>query len=153
MQRSLPIVVIAVLNFLAAAGGFLVGVLALIASLAALSDPNYLSQLITEIQDTGQRALSAVEINALFSVAGWFFLFVSIVLLALAVLSLIAGIGLLKGKNWARIIEGVLAILGILFALLNLLAGDILFFLLFLIVCGAIAWYMFFDKKTLSYFK
>lgn len=55
---------------------------------------------------------------------GALFVFIGVLLIGLGVLALLIGLGLLKGRGWARITAIVFTIIGAVFGVLSLLVGD-----------------------------
>ncbi len=145
-KRPTGVTVIAVLNFIGFALGIIGALLFLVGGSVLVSNPNFLTDALTS---QGVPVDSATYIP----VAGGALVVFGIFVGLLAVISLILGIGLLKGKNWARIVEIVFSGIGIIFALMSLFSGRFVSFLFNAIIYGLIFWYLTFNKNTLSYFK
>lgn len=79
--------------------------------------------------------------------------FIGIVIIGLGVLQFIVGIKLWKGKNWARILTIIFAILGILSGLSSLMFGDVLSAIIFIVIDGLIVWYLAINSETKLAFK
>ena len=77
--------------------------------------------------------------------------YIGIVLIILGVIYFFIGRGLWKGKNWARIVESVFSVLGLILSLSSLFSGN--FFSIFsILINGLIAWYLLFNKNVLIAF-
>jgi len=101
-----------------------------------------------------------ISSNALFSsipyiagIAGGLLVFLALFIAVISLIPLFLGIGLWKGKNWARILSAILATIGFLFALAALLSGKYIPFLVGGIINGFIFWYVVFNKEVVSFFK
>ena len=75
-----------------------------------------------------------------------------IIFLAFGIVSFFIGRGLWQGKDWARIIAIVFAAIGLLSSLLTI-AGSLVGGLIGLILHGAIIWYLMFNKEGKNAFK
>ena len=86
----------------------------------------------------------------LLAVLGPFLIVGGIILLGLAVLSFFVGKGLWKGKRWARIAAIIIAVLGVLLALIGMVQGQIVSNILGLVISAAVGGYLLFssDVKT-----
>src|SRR3989338_6323527 len=80
----------------------------------------------------------------LLAVLGPFLIVGGIILLGLAVLSFFVGKGLWKGKRWARIAAIIIAVLGVLLALVGMLQGQIASNILSLVISAAMGGYLLF---------
>jgi hypothetical protein len=134
MNRPAGVTVIAVLCFLATAGCILVGILLMVGG-------GFIATLIS--QQGGQGSGAGAGLFAGLGAA------IGIVVLIFGALYAVVGWGLLKLKEWARIVTIVLAGLGILGALLGLVGVFTHFavFILFwtavrLAIFGCIIWYL-----------
>ena len=74
-------------------------------------------------------------------------------LIIVAVLSYLIAKGLLRAKNWARMILIVLAVLGIISGILNMISGIYFGSTFALLINGIILWYLFFREDIKKYFK
>lgn len=132
MQKPLGVIIIAVLDFL---GTVLLGCLGLLAFLAM----GFLAPRISEAMN-GQVPAGVI--------AG-LGIFLGLVCMFFAAISAVLGYGILSLKEWARIVQMVLAAIGIIFGALGLL-GTMLHFQVFgFVVVGirlainlAILWYL-----------
>jgi uncharacterized membrane protein (DUF2068 family) len=75
-------------------------------------------------------------------------IFLAIILLALAVLSFFVARGLWKAKSWARITAIILSILGVIFAIIGMVGGEIGSNILGLILNGLIGAYLLFSEEV-----
>ena len=75
-----------------------------------------------------------------------------IVLIGFAVLDFFIGKGLWQGKNWARIVALVSAVLGLLSALFSLIGGAIGTGIIYIVIHGLILWYLGFNEEAKSAF-
>jgi hypothetical protein len=91
--------------------------------------------------------------SGLAAISFWIFLLAGILLIGLGVFEYFVGKGLLESKTWARNVVGVLSILGILFAILNVTTGAYASGLFGVVLNGLIAWYLFANKETKKFFK
>ena len=80
------------------------------------------------------------------------FIVIAIILIVFAVLSFFLGRGLWKAQKWARIVVIVFSVLGVLFALLAIVQGQILNNLLSLIINAVIGGYLLFSKDVKAAF-
>jgi len=80
------------------------------------------------------------------------FIVIGIILIVFAVLSFFLGRGLWKAQKWARIVVIVFSVLGVLFALLAIVQGQILNNLLSLIINAVIGGYLLFSKDVKAAF-
>ncbi len=76
------------------------------------------------------------------------FVFLGIVFIAFGVLYFFIGRGLWLAQNWARIVAGIFAVIGLLYAILALIGGAIGMGILYLVVNGLIGWYLFFNEDV-----
>jgi len=120
--------IIAVLNYIGA------GLLALFGLLAIVGG--------------GMFASVINEIPLLGVLGGGIFIVVGIILIALAVLLFFIGRGLWKGKNWARIVEIIFAILGVIMAIVGMFSTGIASNIVSLVFNGLIGGYLLFNTKV-----
>ena len=132
MQKPVGVIVIAVLDFL---GTIILGCLGLLAFLAM----GFLAPRIVEA--TNGQLPSAV-------IAG-LGIFLGLVCFFFAAITAVLGYGMLSLKEWARIVQMVLAAIGIVFGVLGLLSAMLHFHILGFMVVGirlainfAIIWYL-----------
>jgi hypothetical protein len=92
------------------------------------------------------------QIPALAVLGTGLFIVLGIIVIAFAVLDFFIGRGLWKGKNWARIIAIIIAILGFISALLSLVDGQFLS-IISLVIHGLIGGYLLFSKEVKKTFK
>ena len=83
--------------------------------------------------------------SAIFAVVG-------VVALVIGALGAFIAMSLWKGKNWARIVAIVFAILGILGALSNLVNGAFVIGIIYLAIEGFIAYYLISNKEAKAFF-
>ncbi|MES2341061.1 MAG: hypothetical protein V4597_05240, partial [Pseudomonadota bacterium] len=83
-------------------------------------------------------------------VIGGLIVVVGIVMIGLGVLSLFIGLGLLKGRGWARITAIVLTILGALISLMSLVSGD--FSQIISLALDGLMLYALFNPQTRAWF-
>lgn len=135
VKKQMPtgVKVIAVLNYIGA------GLLALLA-IVSLFGAGMMSSLLEN------------EFGLLGMLGGGIFIVFAIILLAFAILSFFIGRGLWIGQQWARIISIVFAGLGVLFALIAIIGGEIIGNLFSLVVNGIIGGYLFFNKEVKAAF-
>lgn len=76
---------------------------------------------------------------------------VGIVLIGLGVLAIFVGIGLLKGRGWARITAIVLTILSAAFSLISLISGD--FTSIVSLALDGLMLYALFNPQTKAWFE
>lgn len=154
--------VISILNYVGAGLGILFGILMIIAAIvfsqAAFQDEivnNLLSDSATleEFSKAFDMGTSPEELRAGLGTVTSLFIGFGIFLIVLSVVSIIVGIGLWKGRSWARITQIVLGVLGILLSFSSLFAGDIVNSILMIIVYGLIVGYLAFNKEAKAYFK
>ena len=88
----------------------------------------------------------------LLAVLGPFLIVGGIILLGLAVLSFFVGLGLWKGKKWARIVAIIFAAIGVLLALVGMLQGQIVSNILGLVISAGIGGYLLFSSGVKSAF-
>jgi hypothetical protein len=134
MQRPTGVTIIAVLNFIGAAGLLILGLLSFAGgSLIA----GFFNAAATANGTTGAAP-----------VAGWMAgigIFIGAIFLAFAIFAVFIGIGLLKLKNWARVTTIVFSVLGLLGNLNGLrggVAGGIVGTIIGLAINILIIWYM-----------
>jgi len=120
--------IIAVLNYIGA------GLLALFGLLAIVGG--------------GMFASVINEIPLLGVLGGGIFIVVGIILIALAVLLFFIGRGLWKGQNWARIVEIIFAILGVIMAIVGMFSTGIASNIVSLVFNGLIGGYLLFNTKV-----
>ena len=81
------------------------------------------------------------------------FVVMGIILIALAVLFFFLGRGLWKGQQWARIVEIVLAIIGVISAIVGMFQGAITSNIVSLVIDAIIGGYLLFSKQVKEAFK
>jgi len=130
MGRPTGVTVIAVFDFIGA--GFCV-----LAGLGMMLGGGFIATMLNQ-----QQGASAGVLAAIGAAAGVFFLF-------LAAVAILLGWGLLKLKEWARIVTIVLAAVGVLFGVMGLFAilGHFAAIGIFIALCrlainGVILWYL-----------
>src|SRR5580693_5057648 len=112
MQRPTGVTIIAVLDFIGAAGLLILGLLAFACgSLLA----GFFNAAATANGGTGAAPASGL--------AAGIGIFIGAIFLAFAIFAIFVAIGLLKLKNWARVTTIVLSVLGLLGSLRNLIAA------------------------------
>lgn len=109
--------------------------------------PEELQRLITSLIEDGT---ASTTIASNFVVGG---IFGTILFLVFAILMFFVGRGLWKGQKWARIVMIVLAAVGFLGDLADVLRGDVLRNLADLIINGIVAGYLLFNKKVKASFR
>lgn len=72
----------------------------------------------------------------------------AIILIALAVLCFFIGRGLWKGQNWARILEIVFSVIGLILAIIGMVQGNITSNIVSLVVSALIGGYLLFSKDV-----
>lgn len=134
MGRPVGVTILAVLDFLGA-------VLCVLGGIGMMVGGGFMATLIN--QQGSQGAGAGAGIVAALGAALGVFLFIS------AAIGVLLGWGLWKLKNWARIVTIVLAVLGVVGALLGLATAFIHFSMFVLLViairlaiCGLIIWYL-----------
>ena len=80
------------------------------------------------------------------------FVVVGVVLIGLAALSFFVGRGLWKAQKWARIVAIIFSVLGVLFAVLGMVQGQVASSVVNLIISGAIGGYLLFSKDVKAAF-
>ena len=88
----------------------------------------------------------------LLAVLGPFLIIGGIILIGLAVLSFFVGRGLWKGQKWSRIVAIIFAVIGVLFAILGMVQGQVAQNILGLVISGAIGGYLLFSGDVKSAF-
>lgn len=88
------------------------------------------------------------EIPLLGSIGAGVFIVLGVLFLALAVLDFFVARGLWKGRNWARIVAIIFAILGVVMAIFGIAGGAIGSNLFGLIISGLIGYYLLFNKQA-----
>ena len=83
---------------------------------------------------------------------GPFLIIGGIILIGLAVLSFFVGRGLWKGKKWSRIVAIIFAVLGVLFALVGMIQGQVASNIIGLVISAAIGGYLLFSSSVKSAF-
>lgn len=116
---------------------YIVAVLALILGILALVGGGLAGSLVGN--DSENAALGPI-----FAVAG---VAAGVILIIIAVFYFFIGRGLWKGQNWARIVAIILAVIGLLSSLLSLIQGAWMS-IIWLVVDGWIAWYLWFNKNV-----
>ena len=110
--------------------------------MVSLGDSIRINPLIsTELQQIGASISPVVLIVSGFA------------MIALAVLSYFIGKGLLEAQNWTRILLSVLAILGIISAISNIISSMIFSSIISIAINSTIAWYLIINEKTKEFFK
>jgi uncharacterized membrane protein (DUF2068 family) len=122
-QRPTGITVIAILMII---GGLILLFTGLV--------PLFLGPIISFDSD-----IAASQIGLLITIGG-------LVLVAEGIASLIVSWGLLKGKEWARVITLIISIIAIIFAIITLVSSEDLIHIISVIIYGLIIYYMFTDK-------
>jgi len=74
-----------------------------------------------------------------------------LVLVGLGIARLIVSWGLLKGKEWARVITLIISIIAIIVAIITLISSEDLIHIISVIIYGLIIYYMF-TKKVRAFF-
>ena len=80
------------------------------------------------------------------------FIVMGVVLIGLAVLSFFVGKGLWKAQKWARIVAIIFSVLGVLFAILGMVQGQVAGNIFSLVVSGAIGGYLLFSGSVKAAF-
>ncbi len=134
MNKPAGVIVIAILYFIGAA-------LCLIGGLLFIAGGGLLASMMSQSGQAGASPLAGM-MAGLGAVAG-------IVILAIGVIDLLVGIGLIKLKNWARIVAIVFSgigaavqLLGILTSLSHFNVGAMVFPVIFLGIYALIIWYL-----------
>ncbi len=134
MNKPAGVIVIAILYFLGAA-------VCLFGGLLMLAGGGILATMMSQSGQAGASPLAGI-MAGLGAVAG-------IIIAGLGVIDLLVGIGLIKLKNWARIVAIVFSAIGAAFQALGVLgslthfnAVALLFQVIFLAVYGLIIWYL-----------
>jgi hypothetical protein len=94
----------------------------------------------------------AEQIPLLGLIGGFVFIIFGLVLLSLGILGIFIGRGLWKGRNWARILAIIFAVLGILLAVASFWQGMVFSGITNLFVNGLIGGYLLFSKKVKDVF-
>ncbi len=84
--------------------------------------------------------------SAMAGLGAGIFIVMGLVMIAGGILDYFIGKGLWDGKNWARILLLVFAVLGVLGSITS-------FNLVNLVISGVIIWYLGFNKEAIAYFK
>ncbi len=74
------------------------------------------------------------------------------VFLVVGIISFLIGRGLWKGKNWARIVAIIIAGIGIVFAIIGIVQGNIIGTLFRLVLNGVIGGYLLLNKQVKKVF-
>ncbi len=83
-------------------------------------------------------------------------LFIGILLIPLGILGIAIGYGLLKGKEWARVITIILSVLGVIesiFYLIKLTPKSIIVGLIELVISGLIIYYLTKNENAKKFFE
>ncbi len=124
--------IIAVLNYIAA-------VILLLGAIGLLFGAGALSDIFASVPVIG-------------AWASGLFIVLAIIFLALAVLAFFVGRGLWKGQNWARILEIVFSVIGLILAIIGMVQGNIGSNIVSLVVNGLIGGYLLLSKNVKSAF-
>ena len=92
------------------------------------------------------------DLGGLGSILGGALIVVGIIMIGMAVLSFFVARGLWKGKNWARIVAIIFAVLGLIGAIMGIVQGSISSNIVSLIVNGVIGGYLLFSKGVKAAF-
>lgn len=134
MNKPAGVIVIAILYFIVAAGCLLGGLL-------FIAGGGFMATMMSQ---SGQASASPLAgmMAGLGAIAG-------IIFLAFGVIDLLVGIGLLKLKNWARIVAIVFSAIGAAFQILGILGSishfnvaAMVFPVIFLAIYALIIWYL-----------
>jgi hypothetical protein len=134
MNKPAGVIVIAILYFIGAA-------LCLVGGLLFIAGGGFLATVMSQSGQASASPLAGI-MAGLGAVAG-------IICLALGVIDLLVGIGLVKLKNWARIVAIVFSAIGAAFQLLGILSSlshfnvaAMVFPVIFLGIYALIIWYL-----------
>jgi hypothetical protein len=134
MNKPAGVIVIAILYFIGAA-------LCLIGGLLFIAGGGLLATIMSQSGQASASPLAGI-MAGLGAVAG-------IIFLAFGVIDLLVGIGLIKLKNWARIVAIVFSAIGAVFQLFGILGslshfnvGAMVFPVVFLAIYALIIWYL-----------
>ncbi|MEK6885581.1 MAG: hypothetical protein AABX17_01290 [Nanoarchaeota archaeon] len=129
--KSIPVgvKVLSILAYIGAAFAALIGVMMIAGS-------GFFSSLLSAIP-------GYAEIATWGAIA---FILMGLMIIACGVLDYFIGRGLWNGRNWARILLLVFAVLGILGSLTS-------FSLINLVISAVVIWYLGFNKEAIAYFK
>jgi hypothetical protein len=134
MNKPAGVIVIAILYFIGAAFSLLGGLL-------FIAGGGFLASLMNQQGQAGASGLATL-MAGLGAVMG-------VVFLGFGVLDVFVALGLLKLKNWARIVAIVLSVIGACFQLLGILGslshfnpGSLVFNLIFLAIYAWTIWYL-----------
>ncbi len=112
-----------------------------------------LELLVAVLLFVGAGAVSKLPVlGALGALGAGLFVVFGVVFIGLAVLSFFVGRGLWKGQKWARIVAIIFAVLGILFALVGMVGGQIASNIVSLVISAAIGGYLLFSKDVKAAF-
>lgn len=86
-------------------------------------------------------------------VNSWIVILIGMLLIGIAVFEYFLGRGLLKGRGWTRIVIGILAVLGIISAIMNF--GNAMYASGFFGITtnGVVVWYLFVSDESKKFFK
>ena len=143
------IIAISVLDFLGTAFLFIIGISILIFGSIITSNPEILQKYLSDYSDIAKD----LDINATLSFAGGASLSIGIFLVIFGFIYLFIGIGLLKGRNWARIVHIVFAAFGILSGVFTIFSNTLFMASVQLAVSALIFWYLMYEKVAIAYFK
>jgi uncharacterized BrkB/YihY/UPF0761 family membrane protein len=131
MGKEVPtlVKVIAVLSYILSVGLLIFGILAIVAAA-------YVGALLGSFE------------GSLGFLGGAIFVVLGIIMIAFAVLYFFIGRGLWKGQPWARIVAIILLALGVIFALIGMIGGEVTENIFSLVINGLVGGYLLFSKDV-----
>ena len=101
----------------------------------------------------GAGAISKISIlGALGKLGSGLFIIAGVIFVGLAVLSFFVGRGLWKAQKWTRIVAIIFSVIGVLFAVLGMVQGQIASNIIGLVISGAIGGYLLFSNDVKAVF-
>jgi len=148
-KTPLGVIAISILDFLGTAFLLLAGISILILGSTITSNPEFLQKFLSDYPDMAKD----LNMSSIQAFAGGASINIGIFLIIFSLIYLFLGIGLLKGKNWARMVHLVFAALGILSGVFAIFSNTISMALIQIAISGLIFWYLMYEKTAISYFK
>ena len=130
IEVPIGVKIIAILNYIGAVFGVIFGIL-------FIAGAGFVSTILES-----SNALASIS-----EIAGAVIIVLGIVFIAFGVLEFFIGRGLWKAQNWARVLSIIFAVLGLLMSLIAIFVGEFMS-ILWLIIYGAIGWYLWFSKEV-----
>ncbi|GEM_PF-2153994 len=153
----LSVKIISILFYVVGALGIAFGIFFVIAGLMApslmssLGTPEDIVQKITQANPSVQ--ISVDEVSNLISILPVLFAGAGIVLIALGVLYIFIGRGLIGRKQWAKVLAILFVALGIVKSVISLFGGRVISGIIWLVIFVVIEYYLSFDEQSKKFFR